>query len=591
MWAQRSENPKKLFVQGAIQVVDNVAALREITPTAQKKIRTAGVHAPGDGGGGDWYAVTGVAIGTYTDNVGTVVLPTGGDGSAAWLREFNKKMDVRWFGGITDGLGVRDDTSILNNALLTGYDLELNDGHKITDTLILQEGQKLTGGKLIQYSEKTAIYSDKSKIEIEGVEIWMDAGVAVTGDGARGIYLLNSSHSKITKNLISGFGGAGVRVDGAYNLTIENNTIIDCMGVSVGSVEPAHAYGSISVFGESNKSNDVEIINNYIYTKSTGISVAAGKRQKITGNTIIANSAPSSLSMGIYCLETSNDLQISGNTVEGFFNEGIDVHNTGPGVAGVKRISVTDNIVINNGYAGVSIVSVAGLEITNVVVTGNNIVADSGVNAKQAFSHGVIVDSCIDAVLSGNSISLGEDTTTSTSFGIYLKNSSIASVDGNVISGAFDKNIYSENNSNLTIKGNAIKVKAGASGISFATGEGNVFAVNANVLQGYDSTSRLIEKVPGGIALQYADVVGNSFSIGTINLPETQHLVFTSNMCQSLTNPIIDDLGQGFIAMNKGYMDSEAGTSKVTPSQVDQWIPIKRDGAVYYLPLYLSKTA
>jgi len=52
--------------------------------------------------GGLFKAATGAAPGTYSDNggsyCGTVFIPTGGDGSAAWVRVYDKAIDPAWFG-------------------------------------------------------------------------------------------------------------------------------------------------------------------------------------------------------------------------------------------------------------------------------------------------------------------------------------------------------------------------------------------------------------------------------------------------------------------------------------------------------------
>jgi hypothetical protein len=51
----------------------------------------------GDLGAGDFYGVT--TGGPYTDNDGTIIVPTGGDGSAAWLRVWDHvRAHVGWFG-------------------------------------------------------------------------------------------------------------------------------------------------------------------------------------------------------------------------------------------------------------------------------------------------------------------------------------------------------------------------------------------------------------------------------------------------------------------------------------------------------------
>ena len=47
-----------------------------------------GYYADGDGGGGEFYGVTGASPGTYVDNGGTIIVPTGGNGSSAWLRDY-----------------------------------------------------------------------------------------------------------------------------------------------------------------------------------------------------------------------------------------------------------------------------------------------------------------------------------------------------------------------------------------------------------------------------------------------------------------------------------------------------------------------
>lgn len=61
-------------------------------------VRTLSALAIGDGGGGTWRHVSGAAPGTYTDNLATVLLPAGGDGSAAWHRDFSGPYMANWAG-------------------------------------------------------------------------------------------------------------------------------------------------------------------------------------------------------------------------------------------------------------------------------------------------------------------------------------------------------------------------------------------------------------------------------------------------------------------------------------------------------------
>jgi len=90
----------------------SISALRGTTPTNGATINVDGYYAAGDGGGGQFYAVTGAATGTYVDNGGTIILPTNGDGSSAWLRVYDGVINVKWFGAKGDG-NTDDTNSIL----------------------------------------------------------------------------------------------------------------------------------------------------------------------------------------------------------------------------------------------------------------------------------------------------------------------------------------------------------------------------------------------------------------------------------------------------------------------------------------------
>jgi len=84
-------------------VVTNLTALRGITNGTVPSIYLENHTSAGDGGGGHFRWVSGASPGTYTDNNGTVIVPTGGDGSAAWLRDYTGAVNVKWFGAKYDG--------------------------------------------------------------------------------------------------------------------------------------------------------------------------------------------------------------------------------------------------------------------------------------------------------------------------------------------------------------------------------------------------------------------------------------------------------------------------------------------------------
>lgn len=93
-----------LEYKDAVQVVNDIATLRTINPVNTVIIRTKCHTTLGDGGHGFWRGVTGASAGTYTHNNGTIVVPSGGDGGAAWLREdaWGRFRNAAWFGVIGD---------------------------------------------------------------------------------------------------------------------------------------------------------------------------------------------------------------------------------------------------------------------------------------------------------------------------------------------------------------------------------------------------------------------------------------------------------------------------------------------------------
>lgn len=77
----------------------NVAALKGTTPSASPTpVWVSGYYTPGDGGGGLFVGQTGQATGFYKDDGGSVIVPTGGDGSAAWVRVVTPDISILCFG-------------------------------------------------------------------------------------------------------------------------------------------------------------------------------------------------------------------------------------------------------------------------------------------------------------------------------------------------------------------------------------------------------------------------------------------------------------------------------------------------------------
>jgi len=112
---------------GTIYSVDDVAALKALPVSTVFDVSAAGYYTAGDGGGGMFYGVTGAPAGTYVDNGGTVILPTGGDGSSAWLRYEEPTISVKAFGAKGDG--VTDATARIQAAVNAWKSIEIPVGN------------------------------------------------------------------------------------------------------------------------------------------------------------------------------------------------------------------------------------------------------------------------------------------------------------------------------------------------------------------------------------------------------------------------------------------------------------------------------
>jgi hypothetical protein len=99
--------------------VATINALRSTAVVNSVGLTTLGYYAAGDGGGNFFYGVTGASPGTYVDNGGSIIIPTGGNGSAAWL-QVGRTYNVNQFGAFGDG--VTDYTTQQQNCINAATD-------------------------------------------------------------------------------------------------------------------------------------------------------------------------------------------------------------------------------------------------------------------------------------------------------------------------------------------------------------------------------------------------------------------------------------------------------------------------------------
>ncbi len=188
--------------------IANIAALRLISSNSQP-LYVRGYYATGDGGQGIFEWSDGQPVGTYVDNGGTIIVPTGGDGSGAWLRQY-EKITVEMFGAKGDG--VTDDTAAIQSAIDTVEPVYLGQKTYLIDSQLALDGGKTLIGinnfySILDYTdtsdgilitnginilEKFSINTTSgatSGVKLEGASSNILNGVAVTGNPAVGFWL------------------------------------------------------------------------------------------------------------------------------------------------------------------------------------------------------------------------------------------------------------------------------------------------------------------------------------------------------------------------------------------------------------------
>lgn len=137
-WAGEAEATAESLV--AVDSVSTIADLRATPGGAGVKVIVSGYYTPGDGGGGPlrvWKT-----DGPYVDNGGSIIVPTGGDGSGAWVWEWSGAVNVKWFGAKGDGAA--DDYTPIDKAIEHSTDLYFPEGTYLAAGLVARQNEAVT---------------------------------------------------------------------------------------------------------------------------------------------------------------------------------------------------------------------------------------------------------------------------------------------------------------------------------------------------------------------------------------------------------------------------------------------------------------
>ncbi len=228
-----------------VAVLETIQELRDYsTQTSVGAFYVLGYSVKGDGGGGPVrYFVEGEPAGTYTDNGGSVIIPTGGDGSAAYLMPEDALVTPEMFGANADGT---DDSSYIQAAYDSGFSVTGSGSeYSIATTITLTDISEILPIKLKVITAHIAIavsVSITTAIDflVNGVEIDCNNLANV------GIYTLNTHTSDVTavykhikisnvKRIVSFTKGDGIHWQGFADLVAMYDINIDTVTLGTGA--------------------------------------------------------------------------------------------------------------------------------------------------------------------------------------------------------------------------------------------------------------------------------------------------------------------------------------------------------------------
>lgn len=458
-----------------IQRVKTVSDLRNLNGyLAGQAVQVMGYYSVGDLGGGPvrrWDQ--GKPAGTYVDNGGDIIVPTGGNGSSAWIWEYSGICSVLWYG--VKGNGTDDDTSVFDNALNSGNKIMIPEGINIRyeQTADLPSNLRLYGpGKISLVDDGTASgrsfkATGKTNIIIEDVEITCIGyagrtqvvglmyykqctnchlkNVRVHDGPGQGILFLLSTECTTTGHTVYNMEADGIHVSReSKNCSVTNGTVYNCKDdhisiVSYGESEgvPISYCENIIVSGNNIGPND---------TNGSGITVIGGQDITISGNTIKESAATG--------IKVEDDQAVN---VDSHYNKRINIYgNTieSPGqVVGTgaqhgilfkncRQVNIFGNTIYNSpsygiyGNGVVVDVSIENNNISNSGIRGLFIDGGTSVAAKlilELFTEygdlGVVTATCQRVSANSNKIYDSEKEAA------YIKSTAEINVNGNIIRG------------------------------------------------------------------------------------------------------------------------------------------------------------
>jgi hypothetical protein len=249
----------------SVKGVGTVADLRDMTGESENlTVKLLGYYAEGDGGGGPVrYWVDGESAGTYVDNGFSIIVPTGGDGSGAWVWDWSGPVNALWAGALGDG--TEDNMDI--------FDTLVEFSHTARLPIYVPAGTYLMKGLDFVGRDYAVIYGEKN-IEY-GASILKTTGTAnITVDSKTVFIRINDKSA--TGPLI----GASVRSISMSNLqVVEAATSLRNRGI-LSTYTPQLEIENVTVYGFDYSVRAANLWNSRIsnlhmyYFRTSGLSMS-----------------------------------------------------------------------------------------------------------------------------------------------------------------------------------------------------------------------------------------------------------------------------------------------------------------------------
>lgn len=491
-----------------------------LDPASGLTVELLGYHDIGDGGGGPKSTGHGgQAPGFYVDNGGSITVPDGGDGSAAWLWNDTSEMTPKEFGAKGDG--ATDDTAAftaMGTALSTIKRLIISTGVYITDTLamdisgindieIIGRGGTLKalpggtdGGPALRFTDCLRTQVDSLKVDRQNSQLANKARQGLSfircdeltvensrfDDCFHGIAIQNSKQWKVDKNRFYGT---------AFTAGLETTLQTCPAGLFSDNTATLSPYGTFT-------NNYGELVGNVIYGENFDYCNISDNTcfntydtalyMRGNGNTCVGNSINKAGKDGIKNINTEGeDTVITGNFIQNpgttRVDGGLAINAEGDNIASNNNVillgSRVAGDVVSNSNVGVSISG-------NNTTAMNNIIKGPGIadgNSKGVRIHALFGPSAISNVIADSNsisgvvntvelephatntfkdISASRNVVTDSQFLFSSENSSGTQVDTVKIHGNItditDKQIILNNLTNVTIDSNYLRTTGGS---------------------------------------------------------------------------------------------------------------------------------